>query len=406
MSRCSIILVHGTWGRGFFLKISDLKRRYMAERNTVLSRGSKRWFEDESTFRARLNAALENASLDWPIRAFLWSGANSVHARDGAARELSDQLRKDLADPDATVVIIAHSHGGNLALRAVQHLNSMAGRVRIVTLATPFLRVFSRRFWQLNPTVELLVRLATAGILCLSALLGIIWIASATVSLPDSWFFWPWPKLAIAPVLAGVAGYFIGQWLIAVYTNTDAALAIEKAANYGTVVSRMLVIRGVDDEASLSLAVGSVLSRLGYLVLVVAIPAMFSATISMTTFLHPGGSIEKLAQAIFGLSPAQMETWALVIFGLLLICSLLGALIFLFVPGAFKCFFFGREFLVNALLCDIAVDSVPDTLGQVDAITLKPIDSPTSDSELQIRHGIYNHPDCVDEIVRWLRRVT
>src|SRR5262245_52277287 len=120
---CSIILVHGTWGRGFFPKISDLKRRY-------LFRGSKRWFEDDSSFRARLNSALENASLGLPIRAFLWSGANSVHARDDAARELSDQLRKDLADSVATVVIIAHSHGGNVALRAVQHLNSMAGRVR------------------------------------------------------------------------------------------------------------------------------------------------------------------------------------------------------------------------------------------------------------------------------------
>jgi len=24
----------------------------------------------------------------------------------------------------------------------------------------------------------------------------------------------------------------------------------------------------------------------------------------------------------------------------------------------------------------------------------------------QLRHGIYNHPNCVDGIVRWLRRVT
>jgi hypothetical protein len=38
----------------------------------------------------------------------------------------------------------------------------------------------------------------------------------------------------------------------------------------------------------------------------------------------------------------------------------------------FKSVSFGREFLVNALVCDIAVDSVPDTLDQVEAITLKP----------------------------------
>ena len=134
MNRCSIILVHGTWGRGFSPKISDLRRRY-------LFLGNKRWFEEGSQFLVGLNMALKSASLDWPIRAFLWSGANSVHARDCAAKELSDQLTKDLQDPDTTAVIIAHSHGGNVALRALQHLGSMADRVRVVTLATPFLRV-------------------------------------------------------------------------------------------------------------------------------------------------------------------------------------------------------------------------------------------------------------------------
>jgi hypothetical protein len=137
VSRCSIILVHGTWGRGIFPKMSDLRRRYF--------RGTKRWFEDGSQFCVEVGAALKSASLDWPIRAFLWSGANSVHDRDRAARDLSKQLREDLKDPDATAVIIAHSHGGNVALRALQHLDSMAGRIRVVTLATPFLRVFARR---------------------------------------------------------------------------------------------------------------------------------------------------------------------------------------------------------------------------------------------------------------------
>ena len=114
----------------------------------------------------------------------------------------------------------------------------------------------------------------------------------------------------------------------------------------------------------------------------------------------------------------------------------LGSLIMFFVPGVFKSFFFGREFLVNAMTCDIAVDSVPDTSGQVEAITLRPVEAAKlgslerpfslpslerpfrpwmSESSLlefrrnpswQLRHGIYNHPNSVDEIVRWLRRVT
>ena len=130
-----------------------------------------------------------------------------------------------------------------------------------------------------------------------------------------------------------------------------------------------------------------------------------------------------------------------------MVIGMVGAPIFLVLPGLFKGFF-GREFLVNALVCDIAVDSVPDTLGQVEAITLKPVEAASSQPEWtslmsgleikwpcrsserlfslpwwsemirmrtrkftrfrlgkswQLRHGIYNHPACVDEIVRWLR---
>src|SRR5262249_7325113 len=141
-SRCSILLVHGTWGRGIFPKISDLKRNYF--------RDTKRWFEEGSQFCDGLDAALKSASLDSPIRAFLWSGANSVHARDRAARDLSKQLREGLKDPNASAIIIAHSHGGNVALRALQHLDSKTGRIRVITLATPFLRVFARRSLQLS----------------------------------------------------------------------------------------------------------------------------------------------------------------------------------------------------------------------------------------------------------------
>jgi len=72
MSRYSIILVHGTWGRGFLPKRREV---------SLLPPNKRRWFEEGSQFRARLDAALKSASLNWSIQAFLWSGANSVHAR-------------------------------------------------------------------------------------------------------------------------------------------------------------------------------------------------------------------------------------------------------------------------------------------------------------------------------------
>ena len=429
VSRCSIILVHGTWGRGIFPKMSDLRRRYF--------RGTKGWFEQGSQFYAGLDAALKSASLDWPIRAFLWSGSNSVDARDRAARDLSKQLREDLKDPDATAVIIAHSHGGNVALRALQHLDSKAGRIRVVTLATPFLRVFARRSLQLSYWVKLFM-FGAIFIILFASLLVLDSIVSETVGLEillavrqiaDNDYL----VFLIIVVLIGVAGFFIMEWLNEVFTNPHAALAIEEVAHYdtkGAAASRMLVIRGVDDEASLSLAAGSIGSRLSFLTLVAVIPAIYAVVV---VFLWLG--------SFFGLSvESKLGLWI----GGLMIGVFFGALILFFVPGAFKSFF-GREFLVNAMTCDIAVDSVPDTLGQVEAITLRPVEAASSKprslerpfslrwmSEIsllefrgiyfqllqsskglarskppwQLRHGIYNHPNCVDEIVRWLCRVT
>jgi hypothetical protein len=372
-----------------------------------------------------LDAALKNASLDWPIRAFLWSGANSVHARDCAARDLSNQLRKDLKDPDTTAVIIAHSHGGNVALRALQDLDPKAGRIRVITLATPFLRVFARRSLQLSSDVKLLM-LSAIWIMFLASLLELDFVCQM-LGLETPLTTRNELVVEIVVVLSGVAAFFIMEWLSEVFTNPHAALAIEELTHYdtkGTAAPRMLVIRGVDDEASLSLAAGSIGSRLSFLTLVAVFP-----TISTVGWL------------IFGVSHRlgfRLELW---VAGLVLVALPLLALAFFFLPGGFKSFFFGREFLVNAMTCDIAVDSVPDTLGQVEAITLRPVEavlskpralerpfslrwmleilllefrkiylfsqlpqSTRSKPSWQLRHGIYNHPNCVDEIVRWLRR--
>jgi hypothetical protein len=231
-------------------------------------------------------------------------------------------------------------------------------------------------------------------------------------------------------VLGIAAGAFIADWLLAIHTNTQVALAIEEGATYdtkGAAASRMLVIRGVDDEASLALAAGLIGSRLGYLVLVGVIPAIVLVLMYVplpVVMFYPDGAGPLLLYFVL------IGTW---------IC----APIFLVLPGVIESFFFGREFMVNAFVCDIAVDSVPDTSGQVEAITLIPVESAPSEwtnyvfglefkrsdmmriswrefgkgevfrirgrwrfSSWHLRHGIYNHPHCVDEIARWLRRVT
>jgi hypothetical protein len=73
---------------------------------------------------------------------FLWSGANTIRARHEASLQLTAQLRADRErDPQVRQLVIAHSHGGNVALRAIDLLGEP---VPLATLATPFLSIRRR----------------------------------------------------------------------------------------------------------------------------------------------------------------------------------------------------------------------------------------------------------------------
>jgi triacylglycerol esterase/lipase EstA (alpha/beta hydrolase family) len=92
-----------------------------------------------STFRRSLDNELKDHSLDGTVRAFLWSGANSVTARASAAIKLSEELEMVLREPNTRPVVIAHSHGGNVVLCALKHLTLEKKRIRFIALATPFI---------------------------------------------------------------------------------------------------------------------------------------------------------------------------------------------------------------------------------------------------------------------------
>jgi pimeloyl-ACP methyl ester carboxylesterase len=71
---------------------------------------------------------------------FGWSGRNSHSARFGAAEKFAKfVLRLQVRFPATRFVIIAHSHGGNLVLRALQTDPEIFGRLAgVITLNTPF----------------------------------------------------------------------------------------------------------------------------------------------------------------------------------------------------------------------------------------------------------------------------
>src|SRR5262245_23147997 len=135
-----ITLVHGTWGRGL------LPRRQRQNRRPL-------WFENGSSFLARLSDDLHD--IPHKITPLLWSGKNSISERDKTAHALAEHLSTEHAKhPQATQLIIAHSHGGNIALRALHLLKQRdaspscaeSENPLVVTLATPFVEVHPADF--------------------------------------------------------------------------------------------------------------------------------------------------------------------------------------------------------------------------------------------------------------------
>jgi hypothetical protein len=111
--------------------------------------------------------------------AFLWSGANSIEERRSAAARLARRLDESVAAaPEARHFIIAHSHGGNVALNARQIMSGNTVNVHIVTLATPFLSIYER-------TPRITDRLFAIGVsIGLVIFASYAWISSWAIGAP------------------------------------------------------------------------------------------------------------------------------------------------------------------------------------------------------------------------------
>jgi hypothetical protein len=77
---------------------------------------------------------------------FNWSGGNSHKSRVAAAEQLYIKLDKLAEVKDKKKIIIAHSHGGNVALYALRKLGHRGLHFNLITLATPFLNATLRDY--------------------------------------------------------------------------------------------------------------------------------------------------------------------------------------------------------------------------------------------------------------------
>lgn len=98
------------------------------------------WTKDGSTLRCEIAQALGEYERDVAFDVFEWSGRNSHRARVKAGYELARHIRAlRTANPNSHHFIVAHSHGGNVALLSHKHLDEEFHAIGIATLGTPFL---------------------------------------------------------------------------------------------------------------------------------------------------------------------------------------------------------------------------------------------------------------------------
>lgn len=110
-----IVLVHGTWAR------------------------DAPWTGEASRLRTAL---AEHCPQPVSFYVFAWSGRNSFRDREAAVSALQHVLRERADACHDPILIVAHSHGGNIAFEALRSDSNLSHRCRLVCLSTPFF-VFS-----------------------------------------------------------------------------------------------------------------------------------------------------------------------------------------------------------------------------------------------------------------------
>src|SRR5262245_36526973 len=247
---CIITMVHGTWPIGIRGTIRDILHRICPK---LFSAAPPLWFQEGSFFRSRLESELRKENIVPTFRLFRWSGANLVFHRARAADELNSLLA---SDPDnANSIVIAHSHGGNVAFRAISKLGSRGATIHLITLATPFLQVFPTwsgpGFWDV------------IFYFCFVLFFGpLILLAALGLHLSD----WA-DNIFVVSLVVVVLPFVAAPLLVLLIINPPPSakkrldrqtqtwawrpFIIAEAANYdsvGPAAPNLLVIRGVDDE--------------------------------------------------------------------------------------------------------------------------------------------------------------
>src|ERR1700687_345493 len=365
----NIILIPGTCSRGFPIL------RWLLPQRTPF------WFEERSAFYSGLQAALSRLGISPHLDALLWSGANSVLHRSNAADRLTEQLEHQIrSSPQSDHVIVAHSHGGNIATLAAHRLRQKGvdvDRLRLVTMGTPFLEIRKAEPQSFSQIPGLSDKATIFGLPLLLSPAYLIGNFPPELTLIDVAFY-----LATSAVYFGATLLFF-QFLFIMHKRSIQKpsprverLIAQTEGGASWVGGAPLILRAIDDEAALSLAAGALTNRLSGLVQKVAMVfSVFIAFILLTTVM---------------LGWLSFAHWSLPITISLAVISWAAAAGLQLSRGVF-----GRELLFSSMLaCEANCQQSPDVSGEIVVITLK--------DQLSFRHSMHEIKEVPQLIADWI----
>jgi hypothetical protein len=191
------------------------------------------WVRSGSPFCESL---LRHLEPDTSIQCFIWSGRNSIGARQEATHRLGELLRESVTRfRGVRHFVIGHSHGGNVALNAVASPD--LADVGVVCLSAPILYAMPRTaLTESNAFLWLIISFFN-----IVALVALVVLASHRLKWGDL-VYWSMAVLVS----------FLGWKALAAYRDNAKLVAQTINVPYH-VHDRVLFLRFVGDEASLAL---------------------------------------------------------------------------------------------------------------------------------------------------------
>lgn len=316
---------------------------------------------------------------------FVWSGGNSHRARIEAAQELADRLERE-REPGVRQAVVAHSHGGNIAVHAVWRLLQVRdGSIPVVTLATPFL--FANRK-KVHPYVlatagllAVVIFLAGIGLALLLALDGAgederLWLAVLTFAL--------WVVVVLQ--LIGVAYWAARHGRPWAPDAQDRFIGLVQTPH--TDGGGLLVVRAADDEASTGLALAQLAGWLSATAARMSRPQSWTGIYAVLTAIG-------LVLALFADSDVE-ELWFLVIAIASTVACLL-SLALVSVPALFT-LSHGPDGPTASLFAFVSAEATPPGRH---VIIQRPIRDPTKQG---LSHSsLYDDEDVIHSVIAHVR---